>query len=123
MEVGPPSPEAQELSAFIKDVILNSGCVSLTDLCPVKGKYAWILYIDIICLDHDGNLRDASVAALVAAFHSLKLPKLIYDHEMEQITFSQGTFFMCFYPSFEVIGSLSANFLRNDCNGRTEILK
>jgi len=89
IKVGPPSPEAQELSAFIKDVILNSGCISLTDLCPVVGKYAWVLYIDIICLDHDGNLRDASVAALVAAFHSLKLPKLIYDHEMEQITFSQ----------------------------------
>ena len=100
MKVGPPSPEAQELSAFIKDVILNSGCISLTDLCPVVGKYAWVLYIDIICLDHDGNLRDASVAALVAAFHSLKLPKLIYDHEMEQITFSQGTFFIFFLSFF-----------------------
>jgi len=89
IKVGPPSPEAQDLSAFIKDVILSSGCISLTDLCPVVGKYAWVLYIDILCLDHDGNLRDASVAALVAAFHCLKLPKVIYDDEMEQITVSE----------------------------------
>jgi len=83
---GPPSAEAQALSTFIKEVISSSGCVDLRDLCPVAGRSAWVLYLDVICLDHDGNLRDAAVAALMAALGSLKLPTVVFDSEMEQIS-------------------------------------
>jgi len=87
---GPPSPTAQELSVFIKDVILASECLKLTQLCPVVGKMAWVLYIDVVCLDHDGNLRDASIAAAMAALNSLRLPEVEYDEEMDQITVSKS---------------------------------
>ena len=87
---GPPSPTAQELSVFIKDVILASECLKLTQLCPVVGKMAWVLYIDVMCLDHDGNLRDASIAAAMAALNSLRLPEVEYDEEMDQITVSKS---------------------------------
>jgi len=88
---GPPTPAAQELSVFIKDVILASECLKLTQLCPVVGKLAWVLHIDVMCLDHDGNLRDASIAAVMAALNSLKLPEVEYDADMDQITVSKST--------------------------------
>jgi len=89
VKAGPPSSTAQELSVFIKDVILSSECLQLTQLCPVMGKVAWVLYIDVLCLDHDGNLRDASIAAVMAALNSLKLPEVEYDADMDQIVVSK----------------------------------
>lgn len=35
-------------------------------------QLAWVLYCDIICLDYDGNLLDASVFALLAALKNGK---------------------------------------------------
>ncbi|NWI01864.1 EXOS8 protein, partial [Tichodroma muraria] len=64
---GPPGEEAQAASQFIADVIENSQMILKEDLCIASGKLAWVLYCDIICLDYDGNLLDASVFALLAA--------------------------------------------------------
>ena len=94
VKAGPPSSTAQELSVFIKDVILSSECLQLTQLCPVLGKVAWVLYIDVLCLDHDGNLRDASIAAVMAALNSLKLPEVEYDADMDQIVVSKGRLYL-----------------------------
>jgi len=37
-----------------------------------KGKAVWYLYVDLYCLDYDGNLFDASLVALLAALHDGK---------------------------------------------------
>lgn len=41
----------------------------------------WTLYCDLVCLDHDGCIVDASVTALVAALKTLKLPEVNYEME------------------------------------------
>ncbi|KFZ50779.1 Exosome complex component RRP43, partial [Podiceps cristatus] len=64
---GPPGEEAQAASQFIADVIENSQIIAKEDLCIANGKLAWVLYCDIICLDYDGNILDASTFALLAA--------------------------------------------------------
>ena len=64
---GPPSEQAQTASLFIRDAITNSGLVSLTDLCIAEGKLSWVLHLDIVCLNHDGNILDAGAKAAVAA--------------------------------------------------------
>lgn len=46
-------------------------------------QVAWCLYIDIVCLDYDGNLTDVCVMAMVAALADLRLPHIIYDEETE----------------------------------------
>ena len=100
LKPGPPSAEAQGLSSFIRDVIHASKCVNLTDLCPVPNKFAWVVYIDLVCLDHDGNLKDALVAALMAALRSLRLPVLEYDEDLETLTVTEGAlsqYFECLY--------------------------
>jgi exosome complex component RRP43 len=32
-----------------------------------EGKTVWYLYLDIYCLDYDGNVFDASLIALISA--------------------------------------------------------
>lgn len=76
---GPPSDQAQVLSKLIFDVIKNSECVKLEELCITKEKLAWCLYADLICLDYDGALIDACVTALMAALKTVKLPQVQHD--------------------------------------------
>lgn len=67
---GAPSDEAQVSGRILADIIANSSCVNLQDLCIVKDKLAWVLYCDIVCLDHDGCILDAAIVALVAALRN-----------------------------------------------------
>ncbi|NXV48680.1 EXOS8 protein, partial [Uria aalge] len=78
---GPPGEEAQAASQFIADVIENSQMIAKEDLCIANGKLAWVLYCDIICLDYDGNILDASAFALLAALKNVQLPSVTINEE------------------------------------------
>ncbi|NWH44038.1 EXOS8 protein, partial [Fregata magnificens] len=78
---GPPGEEAQAASQFIADVIENSQIIAKEDLCIASGKLAWVLYCDIICLDYDGNILDASAFALLAALKNVQLPSVTVNEE------------------------------------------
>uniref|UniRef100_A0A336LSU3 Ribosomal RNA-processing protein 43 n=1 Tax=Culicoides sonorensis TaxID=179676 RepID=A0A336LSU3_CULSO len=80
---GAPSEDAQVYSRILYDILLNSECLNLKDLCIVEEKMVWTLYCDIMCLNHDGSVVDAAVIAAVAALKSLKLPKVIYNVDTE----------------------------------------
>jgi exosome complex component RRP43 len=54
--------------------IYRSSFINLESLCIEVGKLAWVLYCDLVCLDSDGSLTDASVVALLAALASMRLP-------------------------------------------------
>lgn len=64
---GAPSEEAQVSGRLLDEIVANAGCLDLTELCCVRERLAWVLYCDIVCLDHDGCVVDAAVVALVAA--------------------------------------------------------
>ncbi|XP_051636483.1 exosome complex component RRP43-like [Manacus candei] len=90
---GPPGEEAQAASQFIADMIENSQMIVKEDLCIANGKLAWVLYCDIICLDYDGNLLDASVFALLAALKNVQLPSVIINEEtgLSEVNLKQKT--------------------------------
>ncbi|XP_052860096.1 exosome complex component RRP43-like [Anopheles cruzii] len=81
---GPPCEEAQVYSQSLADAINHSRCVDLEQLCITPGKLVWVLYCDLVCLDHDGSVFDAAVTATVAALHTVKLPKIIYNSDTEE---------------------------------------
>jgi len=87
---GPPSEAAQTVSQFLLDVLTSSGCVKATDLCVATGKLVWVLYIDIVCLDHDGNVADAAVSALTAALRTVQLPRVVVDGETGVVEVVEG---------------------------------
>lgn len=69
---GPPSDQAQVTTKLLADIINNSACIKLEDLCITKEKLAWCLYADLFCLDYDGAVIDACVIALISALKTGK---------------------------------------------------
>lgn len=64
---GPPSDHAQVTSYMVSDIINNSKCIDLKDLCIVPDKLVWVLNCDMVCLDNDGSLVDACIIALMGS--------------------------------------------------------
>lgn len=69
---GAPSEEAQCAGRLLAEIVRNAQCVDLRELCVVRERLVWTLYADIVCLDHDGCVVDASLVALVAALKCCK---------------------------------------------------
>ncbi|XP_047500481.1 exosome complex component RRP43-like [Penaeus chinensis] len=84
-KAGPPGEKAISTSQFLKNVIISSGMLDLTELCIVNNKYVWCLYCDIVCLNYDGNLTDAALVALVAALQNVRLPATSFDLDDQRL--------------------------------------
>ncbi|KAF7284852.1 hypothetical protein GWI33_021495 [Rhynchophorus ferrugineus] len=81
---GPPSDQAQVLTQIIADILENSRCINLEQLCIFPDKIAWCLYADIICLDYDGSLIDACALALISCLKVVTLPEVEYDPGLDK---------------------------------------
>lgn len=64
------------LSQLMLDILNESKCVDDRSLCIASGKLAWALYIDLICLNHEGNVQDACVLAMISALRTVRLPEV-----------------------------------------------
>jgi len=71
---GKPSEEAQVLTEHLQKIMRETSLVDLQSLVIQPGKAMWFLYIDIYCLNHDGNVFDACVMALMSALLNVRLP-------------------------------------------------
>ncbi|CAD5120445.1 DgyrCDS9015 [Dimorphilus gyrociliatus] len=81
IQSGPPTDYAQTSTKLIDDILVSSNLIEKKDLCIVPSKYVWVLYCDIVCLDLDGNLIDASLLIkLPVVSVNEKTGKLEYDH-------------------------------------------
>jgi len=87
---GPPSDQSQVLSQFLNDTIKNSEMINLESLCIAEGRAVWCLFADVICLNYDGSIQDASLIALLAALHNCRLPKLAWNDEKGEVCASDG---------------------------------
>lgn len=79
------SMDSQIMNQTLFNIVSNSQCVDLSELCISKGKLCWVLYCDLVCLDDDGAVLDVAAIALTAALKSLLLPKVIYDTDTKEI--------------------------------------
>ncbi|XP_076379549.1 exosome complex component RRP43 [Megalopta genalis] len=92
---GPPSDQAQIISKTIETILKNSEAIDLKDLCICKGKLVWVVYCDLLCINYDGSVIDASIGALTGALNTLRLPETKYNaatgnisvHPMNKIQF------------------------------------
>ncbi|KAJ3146572.1 hypothetical protein HDU86_008452 [Geranomyces michiganensis] len=71
---GPPCELAQTVSEYIDQVIKSCDLVNPETLCIEPGHAVWVLYVDIVCLNHGGNVVDAALTALAAALKHTRLP-------------------------------------------------
>ncbi|MFH1505482.1 MAG: exosome complex protein Rrp42 [archaeon] len=75
-ESGPPSIEAIEVARVIDRGIRESGTIDTKKLCIKKGEEVWMVMLDVIPLNTDGNLLDIGGLAAMAALLDCKMPSL-----------------------------------------------
>ncbi|GAA6048109.1 hypothetical protein JCM3770_000195 [Rhodotorula araucariae] len=88
---GPPADEAQVLSARLRDVLVASSVLPLSSLVIEPGKAAWVVYVDVVCLNFDGGVFDAAVLAAVGALRSLTFPEAALDPDSNEVVCEQVT--------------------------------
>lgn len=58
------------ISRIIEKALRRSRAIDTEGLCIVAGEKVWQIRVDLLFLDHDGNLIDcASIAAVTALLH------------------------------------------------------
>ncbi len=85
IEPGPPDENAIEIARIVDRTIRHSGFIDFKSLCIQTGKLAYILWVDIYVLNHDGNLVDASCIAAVSALSCSKLPKVVIEQDQYRV--------------------------------------
>ncbi|KAI7888300.1 ribosomal protein S5 domain 2-type protein [Mucor mucedo] len=69
-EPGARSEEEVMISRTIEKALRRSRAIDTEGLCIVAGEKVWQIRVDLLFLDHDGNLIDcASIAAITALLH------------------------------------------------------
>ncbi|WVQ63059.1 uncharacterized protein L199_001210 [Kwoniella botswanensis] len=90
LKPGPPGDEAQTISNWLNDLIVSSNTIPTSSLVISPGKAVWALYIDVVCINYDGNAFDAAVLAVMAGLRNVKLPKARYNEEKNQTICSRN---------------------------------
>lgn len=76
------SHDRNNLMATALQRILSSS-FDLHQLCIVKGKHCWALFVDVLIVEEDGNVLDAAVMAARAALLSTRLPGVSVEEDTE----------------------------------------
>ncbi len=77
-ESGPPGIEAVELARIVDRTIRESKTLDFKKLVVKEGKI-WMLLIDVMSVNDEGNLIDAAALAALAAIKDAQFPKIEDD--------------------------------------------
>ncbi|KAJ3385188.1 Exosome complex component RRP43 [Lobulomyces angularis] len=99
---GPPGNQTQYLSEYLNKIIKSSGLLDLNQLLIKKEKFCWVLYVDIICLNYDGNFFDGAILALTTALKTTRLPKIVYNENNASIKIVNNEFYFLNLSNFPV---------------------
>jgi len=75
-DMGPPSALAVELSRVVDRSIRESKGIDFKKLCIKEGKYVWMIFVDIVVINNDGNLFEACELAALAALKNARFPQI-----------------------------------------------
>ena len=76
---GFPDINSIEIARIVDRGIRESKAIDMKRLCIKKGEKVWSVSIDIVTINDDGNLIDASALASIAAIKNARFPE--YDGE------------------------------------------
>lgn len=86
-EAGPPDIRAVELARVVDRGIRESKAIDMKKLCIKEGEKCWLVCIDIVTINDEGNLIDAAGVAALAALKNAVFPKI----EDEKIDYKSKT--------------------------------
>ncbi len=82
-ESGPPSIESIETSRVIDRGIRESKAFNTKSLCIEKAEKVWMVAIDVVPLNYDGNLIDIGGLAALAALKNARFPAVKEDGSVD----------------------------------------
>ncbi len=88
-EPGPPREDAIELSRVVDRAIRESKFIDTKKLCIKEDEKVWMVFIDAVILNNDGNLFDACELGAVAALNTALFPK--YDKKADKVDYHELT--------------------------------
>ncbi len=90
-ESGPPSIESIETARVIDRGIRESKSFDTKSLCVEKGEKVWMVAIDVVPLNYDGNLIDIGGVAAIAALKNARFPEVDKDGNVDYHSKSKET--------------------------------
>jgi exosome complex component RRP42 len=83
IESGPPSIDSIEIARVIDRGIRESHAFDTKKLCLTKGEKVWTVSVDIVPINHDGNIIDLGALAALAALSVTKFPEVKEDGSLD----------------------------------------
>ena len=77
IEMGPPGINSIEIGRVIDRGIRESHAFDVKQLCIEPGEQVWMVSVDIVPLNHNGNLIDLGSLAALAALKATKFPPIV----------------------------------------------
>jgi len=92
IRAGAAPEEAFSLADFLNKTIFEkkNKVIDMSQLCVEEGMACWVMKIDVLCLEHDGNLEDAASLAIVSALRDLRIPAHEYEEEKNLVHLIEG---------------------------------
>lgn len=81
----------------------------MSDLSIEKGKSAWKLMVDVFCIDHDGNVLDASLTSIMAALKTLSLPAVSINEVDHVVSIQPGAYVSLSSESIHICSQIESN--------------
>ncbi len=82
-ESGPPREDEIILGRVVDRAIRESKYIDFKKLCIEPKEKVWMVFVDILVMNHDGNLFDACGLAAIAALKDAKMPTLTDDDTID----------------------------------------
>ena len=77
IESGPPSIDSIEISRVIDRGLRETHTINPKSLCIEEGEQVWSVTVDVVPINHDGNLLDLGAIAAIAALEDAKIPEIV----------------------------------------------
>lgn len=78
-ETGPPDIQAVEMARVVDRGIREAKTIDMKKMCIKEGEKCWLVCIDIVTINDEGNLLDAASLGALAALRNAVFPKLDGD--------------------------------------------
>ncbi len=82
-ESGPPRENEIVLGRVVDRAIRESKCIDFKKLCIEPKEKVWMIFVDILVMNYDGNLFDACGLAAITALKDAKIPGLTDDGTLD----------------------------------------
>lgn len=82
---------AAQASISLGHIFCSPEVIDLTQFCIKEGSAVWVLYVNAICLEFDGNVIDWCLCGIAAALEDTVLPTVHWDLKQQWWQISDAT--------------------------------